>query len=369
MARAAHLPAARGGRGLRFAAGSAVISIGLVLPIVTTSNHLMDLPPPITIHVGARAEYVPPGTTFGAIVTRFGLRAKDGNLLSVDGRVLQRARYPGALLLDAVPVAAGRDPVLRPSDRITIRNGRNHVEPLFRTQITVPPGTPSNPQRTLTTTPGFITVTKGSLSGALVSWVFTPTGPSRTPRAVALTFDDGPWTSTTPKVLAVLRKFKVRATFFLVGYLAKEHPDLVAAERGAGMAIGDHSWDHPLNPPFARQPTRKVRAEIGLTKDTLAADGVGTGLFRPPGGSYGATTLDVARSLGMRVVLWSVDPADWTDGISSETIVKRVLSNVGPGSIVLLHDGGGNQMATVKALPAIIKGIRKRHLGFVTLRA
>jgi peptidoglycan/xylan/chitin deacetylase (PgdA/CDA1 family) len=69
----------------------------------------------------------------------------------------------------------------------------------------------------------------------------------------------------------------------------------------------------------------------------------------------------------MRVVLWSVDPSDWTDGIAPKTIVRRVLSNLRPGSIVLLHDGGGDQTATIKALPAIIKGIRKRHLAFVAL--
>jgi len=99
----------------------------------------------------------------------------------------------------------------------------------------------------------------------------------------------------------------------------------------------------------------------------LSLAGVRPTLFRPPGGSYGAVTLDVARSLGLRVVLWSVDPADWTPGISSKAIVHRVLSNVGPGSIVLLHDGGGDRSATLAALPAIIKGIRARHLDLVTI--
>jgi len=90
-------------------------------------------------------------------------------------------------------------------------------------------------------------------------------------------------------------------------------------------------------------------------------------LFRPPGGSYGPPTLDIARSLGLRVVLWSVDPADWTPGITTKQIVARVLSAVQPGAIVLLHDGGGDRTATLKALPAIIKGIRKRHLDLVAL--
>ena len=69
----------------------------------------------------------------------------------------------------------------------------------------------------------------------------------------------------------------------------------------------------------------------------------------------------------MRVVLWSVDPKDWTPGITAKAIAQRVLGAVAPGSIVILHDGGGDRTATLKALPAIINGIRKRHLSLVTL--
>jgi peptidoglycan-N-acetylglucosamine deacetylase len=366
MARWQHASRRRSGRTLRIAAGSAIVSAGLLWPAITTTTGLKDLPPPITVFVADAAAYVPPGTSFDAMVERFHLRARDGNLVAVDGTVLQRSRYLGSVLLDGAPVGDA-DPALAAGDRITVMDGQDHREALFRTEIPVAPGTPQDPQRTLSTAPGTITTTRGAISGVVVAWTFTPTGPATTPRAVALTFDDGPWPGSTERILAVLKKYRVKATFFSVGYLAQRYPTVVRSEAQSGMVIGDHSFDHPLVPPFAEQPFAKATAEIGQAKEALAAAGVVCGLFRPPGGSYGPSTLGIARSLGLRVVLWSVDPADWTNGITAKTIVQRVLSHVRPGSIVLLHDGGGDQSATVKALPAIIKGIRKRHLMLVGL--
>src|SRR5207302_3894038 len=179
-------------------------------------------------------------------------------------------RYPGAILLDGAPDVPGFA-VLSDGARITVRNGRDEREPVFRTQIAVPPGTPLDPQWTLTTTAGTIEVTKGSLSGVVASWVFTPSGPSSTPKAVALTFDDGPWPDSTDRILAVLAKMHAKATFFDVGYLAARYPQSVQAEAAAGMAVGDHSFDHPLVPPFARQPETKALDEISRARDALAA--------------------------------------------------------------------------------------------------
>ncbi len=366
---------ARWGRWLhRLVAGSAVVSTGLALPALTPTTGLADLPPPITVFVQGHAEYVPPGTTFDQIVSRFHLRARDGNLVAVDGTVLRPSRFLGEILLDGSPPDAavaggeiGSADALRDGDRITIRNGVDQREQIFITQLPVPAGTPLDPQRTLTTAEGTITVARGSLSGIVLSWRFHQTGPSVTPNSVALTFDDGPWPGSTDRILAVLQKFEVPATFFVVGSLAARFPQLVRMEADAGMAFGDHSFDHPLVPPFGRQPASKARSEMAMTMDALAAAGVRPALFRPPGGSYAPSTLDIARSLGLRVVLWSVDPADWTPGITTKQIVARVLSAVQPGSIVLLHDGGGDRTATLKALPAIIKGIRTRHLDLVAL--
>src|SRR5713101_7846213 len=127
----------------------------------------------------------------------------------------------------------------------------------------------------------------------------------------------------------------------------------------AGMRIGDHSWDHPVNPPLADLTNERVAEEIGKTKDALGALGVHVRLFRPPGGSYDDAVIQQARLHATRVVTWSVDPRDWMPGTTAEQIVKRVLGAVRPGSIVLMHDGGGDRRATIRALPKIIRGIRR----------
>jgi peptidoglycan/xylan/chitin deacetylase (PgdA/CDA1 family) len=186
---------------------------------------------------------------------------------------------------------------------------------------------------------------------------------------VALTFDDGPSPEYTPRILAALRRLGVHATFFVIGYLAQAYPALVREEQRLGMVVGNHSYNHPEVPPFGQLPPALMRDEIGLSAKILVGIGVTPQLFRPPGGSFSRLLIRTAASLGERVVLWSVDPTDWTPGISTGQIVRGVLSAVRPGSIVDLHDGGGDRSATLAALPAIVRGIRARGLRLVTLAA
>ena len=130
------------------------------------------------------------------------------------------------------------------------------------------------------------------------------------PGAVALTFDDGPWPVQTRRVLAVLRRMRAPATFFVVGDLAEHFPRLIAAERSQpGILVEDHSWTHPLVPPFGEQRPRTVRFQIARTLRTLTAEHVHATLFRPPGGGWSDRVVAIASSLHVRLVLWSVDPA------------------------------------------------------------
>jgi peptidoglycan-N-acetylglucosamine deacetylase len=189
-----------------------------------------------------------------------------------------------------------------------------------------------------------------------------PSGGWHVSKAVALTFDDGPSTYTK-RVLGVLERMHARATFFVVGRSAERFPKLVRREVALGMQVGNHSYSHPYVPPFDRRPRSRIAEEIARGADALTALGARPTVFRPPGGSYSDTVLEVGRSLGERVVLWSVDPEDWRSDRTAKEITRRVLGNVHAGSIVVLHDGGGNQSATVQALPAIVRGIRARGLG------
>ena len=210
-------------------------------------------------------------------------------------------------------------------------------------------------------------IVRGAVSHELVTSRFRPTGAARAERAVALTFDDGPSPEYTPRILTTLAKLQVHATFFVIGYLAEAYPDLVRREARMGMAVGNHTYNHPEVPPFDSLPTTLLRDEIALGDQILSRLGIRTQLFRPPGGSSSPRLVSIAATLGQRVVLWSVDPTDWEPGITAKAIAKRVLATVKPGSIVELHDGGGDRSATVAALPAIVRGIRARGLRLVTL--
>jgi peptidoglycan/xylan/chitin deacetylase (PgdA/CDA1 family) len=99
----------------------------------------------------------------------------------------------------------------------------------------------------------------------------------------------------------------------------------------------------------------------------LAGLGPAPTLFRPPGGSFSPYVVEAAGSYGERIVLWSVDPMDWRLGATAAQIAQRVLGAVRPGSIVILHDGGGDRRATVRALPRIIRGIRSKGFRLVLI--
>src|SRR2546427_13144536 len=106
------------------------------------------------------------------------------------------------------------------------------------------------------------------------------------------------------------------------------------------MAVGSHSSNHPEVPPFGQLPPQLLTDEIALGEQVLSRLGAQPRLFRPPGGSSSPRLVGATAALGQRVVLWSVDPADWSPGICAKEIAKRVLSAARPGSIWILHDGG-----------------------------
>lgn len=181
---------------------------------------------------------------------------------------------------------------------------------------------------------------------------------------VALTFDDGPNPYYTPRVLAVLQRYHVPATFFCVGYLVARYPQLVRQEQIAGHVIGDHSWSHPALPLLT--PSR-IRWQLSHTADMLQyVLGVRPTFFRPPYGIYDAQVLAQANHLGFTIVMWNDDPRDWSQP-GTESIIAQVLYQAGNGSIILMHDGGGNRSQTVAALPTIIASLRQRGFTFVTL--
>ena len=319
---------------------------------------------PIAIRVQGVEHKVASGTTLAAAVQKFGLQPEAGDLLDVQGDVLRADEYPGRILVNGR--VAPRTTELVAGESLRVVDGLDRREPSTSSYVHVPAGMPANPQFTLARTPGEQELERGRFSGKIVPLGFRATGPSRTPKAVALTFDDGP-SQFTDRILAVLRRTHARATFFVVGRLAKETPQLVRRELAAGMEVESHSYSHPYQPPFDRQPHPTILREIRWGRGVLARLGPAPTLFRPPGGSFSPYVIEAAGSYGERIVLWSVDPTDWKPGMTASRIARRVLEAVHPGSIVILHDGGGDRAATAEALPRIIRGIRRRGLGLALI--
>ena len=347
-------------RGFRFVLGAilAAGAAGGVWVAVATGK------PTIRVNAGGRVVAVGAGTTAAQAARRFGLEARAGDLLDVEGHVLRAGAFPGRLLVDGRP-AAGRA-VLQDGDRLAVRDGVNRTEPLKREVEQASLRRPANPQFYVELFPGRSVVTRGAVSHRLVSARFVPGGPARLDNAVALTFDDGP-SEYTRRIVDLLARLHVPATFFVIAEQAKEYPELVRLEADSGMAVGNHSYDHPWRSPFASLPKTRIRAEIDDAQAVLQRIGVDSVLFRPPGGTYSPFVLRAAAAEGMRVVLWSVDARDWAAGATAQQIEERVLGAVQPGSIVVMHDGGGDRSATLEALPAIVAGIRRAGLALVAL--
>jgi peptidoglycan-N-acetylglucosamine deacetylase len=184
------------------------------------------------------------------------------------------------------------------------------------------------------------------------------------PMVIALTFDDGPSPVYTPQVLSILQRYKVHATFFCIGEWVHLYPALVKETFRAGNVIGDHTWSHP---DLTRLSPYAVHWQLSSASSAIqSAIGSSPVLFRPPYGATDAAVVSVASQLGLLQVMWTVDPRDWSrPGVNA--IVNIVLSHATNGSIILMHDGGGDRSETVLALPLIIAALQQRGFSFVTV--
>jgi peptidoglycan-N-acetylglucosamine deacetylase len=186
---------------------------------------------------------------------------------------------------------------------------------------------------------------------------------------VALTFDDGPGPST-PEVLDVLQQHGVTATFFVVGRNAAAEPEMLQRIVAEGHALGNHTWSHHIPSARAGWKPNTLNREIERTRRAIVnATGREPCLFRPPGGiTKGARA--VTRAAGLSMILWSVDTRDWSvppDTKFAPAIRSRAATGLKEERpVILLHDGGGNQAATVAALPEIINDYRSHGYQFVS---
>jgi len=192
----------------------------------------------------------------------------------------------------------------------------------------------------------------------IFDWGIPLTAWRATPGTVALTFDDGPHPRWTPMVLDALALARVKATFFLVGQRAAEHPDLVRRMAAEGHVIGNHGWSHATLP---RLGGRRLGEELDRCQEVLGRlTGTAPGLLRPPYGRRDPRVWRAARRLGLTPVMWSLDSLDWLR--RDPLRLRRRLERVRSGHIVLMHDGQADASHTVDALGHLLLALQRRGI-------
>jgi peptidoglycan/xylan/chitin deacetylase (PgdA/CDA1 family) len=180
---------------------------------------------------------------------------------------------------------------------------------------------------------------------------------------VALTFDDGPG-PYTQQLVHTLNALHVQATFFAIGEEERYFSPGTLLELRSGDVVGDHTETHPMLAELSAHDQHEELLEQIYRIQLLG--GSTPRLFRPPYGSFDATTFRELKRLHLLMILWSTDTGDYTlPGV--QTIVQRALAGAHPGAIILMHDAGGNREETIAALPAIVRGLRARGLRPVTV--
>src|SRR6266480_4923440 len=179
---------------------------------------------------------------------------------------------------------------------------------------------------------------------------------------IAMTFDDGPHATNTPKLLEMAAKRHIKLTFFVLGECIEQNPDVLRREVAEGHEIGNHSWSHPN---LAKLSDEAVRSQLQRTEDIIVKTaGVKPKLMRPP---YGELTkrqrIWVNRDFGYKVILWDVDPLDWKRPGPS-VVARRIIAGTRPGSIILSHD---IHPPTIAAMSQVFDALLAKGYKFVTV--
>ena len=190
-------------------------------------------------------------------------------------------------------------------------------------------------------------------------------------KVITLTFDDGPWDTSTVAILDTLKEYDAKATFFTVGQKISGHEDLLQRAANEGHEIGTHTWDHAegsgqgVSLILMSSDERKQEVEKGLQaiKDATGQDA--SLMFRSPGGNFDASVASDLNGLINAEIGWNIDTGDWKKP-GADAIAQRIKS-AGPGEIILMHDGGGDRSETVAALKQALPKLKEEGYRFVTV--
>ena len=174
-------------------------------------------------------------------------------------------------------------------------------------------------------------------------------------KVLSISFDAAWGRANTEEILNILDRYDVKTTFFLVGFWAEKHPDLVAEIAARGHEIGNHSATHPH---MAQLSAAQIRDELKKCSDLVESIiGVPTTLFRPPYGEYNDAVVRISREEGYECVQWNVDSLDWKN-LGKENMIRQCTKDVNPGDIVLFHN---DSKYILEALPQILEYYKQKE--------
>lgn len=347
----------------------------LLLALAATAGWAASRPTLVTVDGVARE--VRPGATLKDLGPG-AFKAAAGDLIAIDGTVAKaRGGQPARILRNGRPTT--RMERLYSGDVLVSRPGADQRESLETTEVPIPfvvsyQGEGSLMEERVPGQPGVRLVTRGAQSGVEVSSTVLKEPadalvqrirPKPGAKIVALTFDDGPWPVFTDKVLDILEAEQVPATFFMLGTRVNKAPSIARRVVAEGHQVASHTLGHRY---LSREKPKEIRRQIRGGRAAIKEHtGVDTRWLRPPYGSMNGPAWKVVKAEKVKVVMWDVDPKDWNKGRKAKSIANSAVRNAKPGSIILLHDGGGDRTQTVKALPIIIKKLRAKGYAFVTV--
>lgn len=351
-------------------AAAGVIALGrtdpTVAPVRATATPAPSAISPTAGSVRVNGAVVPAagtGTVREALAAA-GVQPRPGYYLAaVSQRRLTTDGRSARIFVDGDP--ASLTTAISGGELITTAPGDDLVEPTETVRVDVPPPVPS--ALYVGGRDGVVRVVRGALSHEEISrrLIQRPlVGHLVRPGAVALTFDDGPDPVWTRRVLAMLSRHRVKATFCMIGRAVDEHPKMVRRVVRRGHALCDHTYDHDLT--LRSQSRERIRRDIahGARVITRASGGVRPTFFRAPGGKWSPAMEAQARAQGMTPLAWTADPEDWKrPGVNA--IVHTVLRELRPGGIILMHDGGGRRGETLQALRVLLHRLPRLGYHFV----
>lgn len=194
--------------------------------------------------------------------------------------------------------------------------------------------------------------------------------PKTNQKSVALTFDDGPDPEITPQILKILKREKIKATFFVLGQKVRAHPQIAKQIAADGHQIANHSFAHDWYAGF--KFGRLIDNDFIKTQEIIKiTTGKSPKLIRTPHGFAATWFLKNIKQKGLTPVFWSLDSGDWRSNATGQKVIDQVIKNIKPSSIILMHDGHGfkvgRQKHTAKALPEIIQKLKSQGFEFKTI--